>query len=303
MQQYDDLKRHYNFDKFKRDVVVDTNHCQKYVKRHSVRFDEIAFTVHVDNQVLKSWQDLKDHGMLLDFTFLGILNCFLAESHTILVKSDCQRIEEVLRKLCSKVKRTFKKKSGYDYTKFGKERSVVIRHGELLTTGNLEGELYSLKIANETLEEENETLTERCAKLYESLVQAEERSRNANDSIIESRAHIEKLSRENANLLQYFDKIADQKGFIHCGKTFSELKERQQRRKINELKSYAEQALWFAQSFGLKLSLVGFKDGGGVLHTIEYEGDKRRKSYKDLSNEDKEKIQQVLYVTDKFCIG
>ena len=54
---------------------------------------------------------------------------------------------------------------------------------------------------------------------------------------------------------------------MNCGKRFSELKERQQRRKIRELKTYVEQALWFAETFGLKLSSVGFKDsGGGFAH-------------------------------------
>ncbi len=58
---------------------------------------------------------------------------------------------------------------------------------------------------------------------------------------------------------------------MNSGKTFSELKERQQRRRIKELKTYTEQALWFAETFGLKLSLVGFKDSDGVLHTIDYQ--------------------------------
>ena len=43
---------------------------------------------------------------------------------------------------------------------------------------------------------------------------------------------------------------------MNCGKSFLELKERQQRRKIRELKTYVEQALWFAETFGLKLSIT-----------------------------------------------
>ena len=114
---------------------------------------------------------------------------------------------------------------------------------------------------------------------------------------------MEKLRRENANLLQYFDKIADQEGFINSGKTFSELKERQQRRRIKELKTYTEQALWFSETFGVNLSSVGLKDSDGVLHTIYYQEDAPRKAYKDLSEEEREKVKQVLHVTDKFCIG
>jgi hypothetical protein len=39
------------------------------------------------------------------------------------------------------------------------------------------------------------------------------------------------------------------------------------------------------------------------LHTIDYQAGKSSKSYKDLSETEKEKVKQVLYVTDKFCIG
>ena len=135
-------------------------------------------------------------------------------------------------------------------------------------------------------------------------VQTEELRRKSNDSLTEARADTEKLRRENANLWQYFDKISDQEGFKNYGKTFSEVKERQQRRKIREVKTYVELALWFAETFGLKVSSVRFKDSGGVSHTIDYQtSDRRKNSYKDLSEEEKEKIKQVLYVTDKFCIG
>ena len=42
----------------------------------------------------------------------------------------------------------------------------------------------------------------------------------------------------------------------------------------------------------------------GVLHTIDYQAEeKRNKSYKDLSEEEKERVKLVLYITDKFCIG
>ena len=82
--------------------------------------------------------------------------------------------------------------------------------------------------------------------------------------------------------MQSFNKIADQEGFVNSGKTFSDLRERQQRRKIRELKTYVEQALWFTEKFGLKLSSVEFKDSDGVLHDINYE-EKMNKSFKDLS--------------------
>ena len=212
---------------------------------------------------------------MLDVSFVQILNCFLAENHAVLVKKDCKRVEEVLRKLCSKVNSNFKGKIGTDYTTFARQsRSIAIRHGELLTAGDLERELCDLKAAKVALEQENRRLNKCCD---ESLVQTEEVRSKSNDSLTEARADTEKLRRENANLWQYFDKISDQEGFKNCGKTFSEVKERQQRGKIREL-NYVEQALWFAKTFGLKLSSVRFKDSCGVSHTIDYQTSDRRKN-------------------------
>jgi type III secretory pathway component EscV len=103
----------------------------------------------------------------------------------------------MLRKLCSSVKSNFKTKRGDNFITFGREnRSVAIRHGELLTTGDLERELYNLKAVKEALEEESRRLNECCDELYESLIQEEERRRESNDSITEARADTEKLRME-----------------------------------------------------------------------------------------------------------
>jgi hypothetical protein len=173
-----------------------------------------------------------------------------------------------------------------------------------LTAGDLERELHELNAAKEALEEQNKRLHERSEELYERLVQADELRKKADDGLTDAKAEIEKLQNENTNLWQYFDKISEQEGFKNCGKPILELKDRQQRRKIRELKTYVEQALWFAQTFGLKLSSVTFKDGSGKSHEMDYQTeDGRGTPYKDLSEEEREKVHQVLYVMDSFCIS
>ena len=120
----------------------DTNHCLNYVRRQCISSDQIAFTLHITNNVLKSWKDLKETDILLEFSFVRILNYFLAENYAILTKEDCKRIKGVLRRLCSKLKNSLKKKKGYDYVTFGREsRRVVIRTVERLTSGDLKREL------------------------------------------------------------------------------------------------------------------------------------------------------------------
>ena len=94
-----------------------------------------------------------------------------------------------------------------------------------------------------------------------------------------------------------------EKGIKKSGKNISEVKDRQQRRKIPELKTHVDKALWFPSTFGLQLSSVEFKDDTGKSHTIEYQVENRKKSYNELSNEEKEKVQQVMHITDRFCIS
>lgn len=254
------MKTKYNFEKFKRDVFIDTDHCLPYVNRECIISEEIVYTVHITNEVLKSWQEFRAKGIVVDFNYIGILNCFLAENYAILVKTDCQRIEEVLRKLCAKVTSNFKGKSGRAYTNFAtQKRQIVIRNGELFTAGECQRELCVIKAAKENLEEQNKKLHTRAEELHELLMQEKELREKDSTSLIEANADLQKIERENVKLWEYFDKICELKGSENCGKIFSEVKERQQRRKIKELKTYVEKALWFAETFGLKLSSVRFQ--------------------------------------------
>jgi hypothetical protein len=60
-----DKLKQYNFEKYKGNVTIDSNHSLEYVKRQCINADEIVFTVHITNHVLKSWQDFKDQGSAL----------------------------------------------------------------------------------------------------------------------------------------------------------------------------------------------------------------------------------------------
>ena len=190
----DVFKKDYNFERFKHDVVVDTSHCLKYVNRQCVSSEEVAFTIHTTNEVLKSWQDFKEKGTVLPFTYIDILNCFLSENHAVLVRKDCNRIEEVLRKVCSRVKANFKGKVGRNYVKFASQsKRIAICRGQLLTAAELERELHELGAAKKAVEEDNKKLHERSEELYESLVEAHRLRKQADEGLIDANAQIEKL--------------------------------------------------------------------------------------------------------------
>ena len=50
------------------------------------------------------------------------------------------------------------------------------------------------------------------------------------------------------------------------------------------------------------MDTVKLVDDSGGTHTLSF-NEKGLKSYKNLPTEDKQKVQQVLHIMDKFCIG
>ena len=55
----DVIHKYCNFEKFKRDIVTDTSHNLTYVNCQCINTEEVVFTLHITNKVLKQWHDLK----------------------------------------------------------------------------------------------------------------------------------------------------------------------------------------------------------------------------------------------------
>lgn len=53
--------------------------------------------------------------------------------------------------------------------------------------------------------------------------------------------------------------------------------------------------------FGLDIQ-VSFVDETGTQRTYSFQA-KEKKAYKELSDEEKQKVKSILYLLDKFCIG
>ena len=73
---------------------------------------------------------------------------------------------------------------------------------------------------------------------------------------------------------------------------------KQKGRKLRILKNKVQCALWFCESFGLELSQVKFYDGKEGTHLLNWET-----SFETLGEEDNKKIEQILFLLDKFCVG
>lgn len=212
------------------------------------------------------------------------------------IKDNNERIEGRLNRVCCEVKRKFVGKNGSNYRKLAqKEMKLAVQLSDLVTVGELEKELWTEKSKNSDLEKHCETLVK---KLFE----AQHAERVANTNLAEADKEIDKLREENEHLHKYVEELGQHVSFSVNEKTFNEIGVRQQRRKLKELKTNVEKALWFAKTFRLDLQSVSFLDDNGTSHTLSYVG-KERKGYKDLPKEEQEKVRNILFIMDKFCIG
>lgn len=83
------------------------------------------------------------------------------------------------------------------------------------------------------------------------------------------------LQTENLELFRYIENIGQDVSFDNKGKKICEVGERQQRRKLK---------------FDLELQSVNLLDHEGTGHTITYDESNHARAYKDLTEEEQEKV-------------
>ncbi|EDO33219.1 predicted protein [Nematostella vectensis] len=138
-------------------------------------------------------------------------------------------------------------------------RCLHIFTDETLNARDIQLQLERVKAKNEILERDNGKLEERCDELFEEIVRMKESQREVEEEQEKLFKDIETLEDENFYLRKYVDKIQELEEMTNTSKRLDQLKDRQQRRKIKELKTNVERALWFAKAFGLRLASVTFK--------------------------------------------
>ena len=114
----------------------------------------------------------------------------------------------------------------------------------------VDAQLSEQKLINEDLQKEKDILQERYESLVKDLEENQESERMAKTKVGDE---IQDLKIQNQNLQNYIEGLGQDLDFSNSGGKLSAVGERQQRRKITELKTKEEKALWFAKTFGLDL--------------------------------------------------
>ena len=291
-------------EKLTRRLDIDTDHCLNYIRRQCISSTDIVLTVHVPHDCLRQWYDAKQ-GVLreTECTYVQILNACIQTCPNGVKIQDGERIEGRLRRSCLRAKQKFRGKSGAEYRKLMQDcMKIGIQADEILTISNIESDLQEEVQKNEQLQHENEELQNKCTELYGQVMEAQATTEELNTSLEEATDTIKRLENENKALHSYINKLGQELQFENESGTVGSVRDRQQRRKITELKTKVEKALWFAKTFGLDLQSVSLLDESGKSHTITY-SDEKKKSFKDLPEEEQKKVKNILFVLDKFCIG
>ena len=123
---------------------------------------------------------------------------------------------------------------------------LSVKEREVVTSAELYTQITIAKEKSNALLTENEVLRARCQELCSKWMECKAKKEEATEDLAEANAKFDSLFAENKKIYSFVRKLGQDTDFENNGKTLSEVGERQQRRKLKELKTNVERALWFA---------------------------------------------------------
>ncbi|CAB4025926.1 Hypothetical predicted protein [Paramuricea clavata] len=302
MSEQSDILDKFDLNKFVKIISLSSDLCLSFAKKDSVNTHDIALTIDISNEHLRSWYDLTQNGSLSKYSFVEILNAFISKHGVQLHESE--RINNILRKRCGDAKNKCRSLNGRLRTEYlAKVKHITVFKHEVINAAETQQLLTENNEYVKSLSEENRKLKERCEELW-AAIEDLKFSKTATEQKLDSKQEdYELVFEQNKELSGYLDKARFSVEFKNSGKEILEVGRRQQNRKLLELKTSVEKSLWFAETFGLSLKSVSFTDKSGSDHSLTYCNVPQRKSYKDFSEEEKTTVKEILLIVDRFCIG
>ena len=203
-----------------------------------------------------------------------------------------------LSKLAGTVVQLYKKTKGRARKDLDeKVKKFHVCEGQVKSVREFHEEMESMRDEIKEWKAKHKDLEEATKEIYQEMIV----------SLTENRKVIEELQKSNRELENYITVLEEATGIsAYKGKQVSEAK--QKARTLKCFLSRAETALWFSKSFGLELDSLNVKElDTGVIHNLQVSQESRQNAegskYSNLPEQDKEKIEQILFLLDKFCVG
>ena len=219
-------------------------------------------------KVLLKWRELKISFPNISYQELLALS---VSKLPIKIKPGVGRIDESIRVMASQAYTKSRGLPGRTRKNFlEKTRSFHVYFDELLNVSSLQKEFEKLEEENSNLRKQLQDLDSRCDELLQDLLKEKDKVK----TVEMERDH---AFLENQELKEYLDFIEETTVCSSCslnlentGKQVDKVGERQKRRKLKELKTRSERALWFMESFGFKLDSIKIEDLDGKITEINY---------------------------------
>ncbi len=174
-----------------------------------------------------------------------------------------------------------------------------------------EGQTMSIEKVEADVERIKSELESWRAK-YENLEKAKEELYNEMRKEIEIRdTLITEQTIMNKDLQDYILLLEKNEGIAYGGKPISEVANKS--RSLKQYLSRVQSALWFSKNFGLEVKSLQVQESNtGIEHEIKIHNSvaenlctstKPQVKFSSLPADEKEKIEQILFLLDKFCVG
>ena len=336
-----------------------------YVWDQAVAGDQVIHILQIRNRVLIPWAKLNFPDC--EKNYVELLNN-LVSNGMAKFKTNSERLLSRIKVQCSKAKRklqdlqrrgTKKDREGF----LNSWKKISILRSEVMTVGDLEEENRRLQRKALELEDTIERLNydiEEWKKKFHNLEKEKETLYLEMKEEIErerkrAKEEMKVIKETNENMVKYIRKLERNVDmhFMPSVKDITNLSKRQVDRRLQELGTRAQKALWFAKTFGLEPEVLRLSDSKGHVHSFNIKAKQissspspsespplaqsqihpdspqtsqsnpdstistsedahlhatqneqgKNKQYDSLPDADKEKVESVLYLMDKFSVG
>ena len=271
------------------------NNFQIQIAKCSSDQDGTCLTVQIPYKVLLKWRDLQ--GTMENVSYLELFR--LSTEHLpFLVELGAEKIEHRVRIKASRVYTESVGKRGHTRNIFlGKVWSFKIFPEEIVNVSNMRKCFEKCKNENIELAREVAERDSRCQQLVEELATMQNLAEKLDVIGQEKNDYLDGLQ-QNIACVTCSDSLAN------TGKLVHEVSRRQKGRKVKELKTRAEKALWFLESFGLSLESIHVKDiNGNTTCLVNEDRPTGKVSFDNLSETDKDTIRSLLFIMDRCCVS
>ena len=212
-----------------------------------------------------------------------------------MVKRECECVEKQLNKTGAVVKSTYRKTSGRKKKQLDdRVYKLSIRRNEVETFESLKSEIEKSQHELDKWKRKFNNLAAEKEKLHDDMIR----------EINELQEKITDLRQVNKDLADYLEATEKSESLQCQGKNIISFELNNKVGSFAFYKAKAQCALWFCKSFGLEVTEIKLQDKEGLTHSINYSASNSTPhGHANLDEEEKNKVKQVLFLLDKFCVG